>query len=31
MEFYLAQGVSILTGIVAVVMMQFTSMKKKEA
>ena len=28
MEFYLAQGVSILTGIVAVVMMQFTSMKK---
>lgn len=28
MEFYLAQGVSILIGIVAVVMMQFTSMKK---
>ena len=28
MEFYLAQAVSILTGIVAVVMIQFTSMKK---
>ena len=28
MEFYIAQGISILIGAVAVVMMQFTSMKK---
>lgn len=28
MEFYVAQGISILTGIVAVVMMQFKDMKK---
>ncbi|MBQ3075770.1 MAG: YgjV family protein [Clostridia bacterium] len=28
MEFYLAQGISILTGIIAVVMMQFKDMKK---
>ena len=28
MEFYLAQGISVLTGIVAVVMMQFKDMKK---
>lgn len=28
MEFYLAQGISVLTGIVAVVMMQFKDMRK---
>jgi hypothetical protein len=28
MEFYIAQGISVLTGIVAVLMMQFKSMKK---